>query len=103
LDPDPDQLVRGTDPEIWIWIRTKMSRIPNTALGFFFLSQKVLLVTQGTLKITFFDLITFLRELMHVLVILVIHPAQHNLKTKIQCCGAGAVIRSYGSGPEKEI
>jgi hypothetical protein len=29
LDPDP--LVRGTDPQIWI--RTKMSRIPNTTLN----------------------------------------------------------------------
>ncbi len=28
LDPDPDPLGRGTDPGIWI--RTKMSRIPNT-------------------------------------------------------------------------
>ncbi len=28
LDLDP--LVRGTDPRIWIRIRTKMSRIPNT-------------------------------------------------------------------------
>ena len=28
-EPDPDPLVRGTDPEIRI--RTKMSRIPNTA------------------------------------------------------------------------
>ena len=27
LDPDPDPLVRGTDPGIRI--RTKMSRIPN--------------------------------------------------------------------------
>ncbi len=27
-DPDPDPLVRGTDPRIQI--RTKMSRIPNT-------------------------------------------------------------------------
>jgi hypothetical protein len=33
LDPDPDPLARGTDPgiRIWIWNRTKMSRIPNTA------------------------------------------------------------------------
>ncbi len=32
FDPDPesDPLVRGTDPEIRIRIRTKMSRIPNT-------------------------------------------------------------------------
>ncbi len=32
LDPDsePDQVARGTDPGIWIRIRTKMSRIPNT-------------------------------------------------------------------------
>jgi hypothetical protein len=30
LNPDPDPLVRGTDPEIRI--RTKMSRIPNTAI-----------------------------------------------------------------------
>jgi hypothetical protein len=29
LDPDPDPLVRGTDPEIRIGI--KMTRIPNTA------------------------------------------------------------------------
>jgi hypothetical protein len=28
-DPEPDLLVRGTDPRIWI--RTKMSRIPSTA------------------------------------------------------------------------
>ncbi len=33
MDPDPDPLVRGTDPRIWIQIliHTKMSRIPNTA------------------------------------------------------------------------
>jgi hypothetical protein len=36
LDPlvtstDPDPIVRVTDPIIWIRIRTKMSRIPNTA------------------------------------------------------------------------
>ncbi len=31
MDPDPDPLVRGQDMEIRIWIRTKMSRIPNTA------------------------------------------------------------------------
>ncbi len=30
--PDPDPLVRGTDPRIRIRIRTKMSRIRNTAL-----------------------------------------------------------------------
>ncbi len=30
LDPDPDPLVRVTDPGIRIRIRTKMSRIPNT-------------------------------------------------------------------------
>jgi hypothetical protein len=30
LDPEPDPLVRGTDPGIRIRIRTKMSRIPNT-------------------------------------------------------------------------
>jgi hypothetical protein len=30
LDPDKDPTVRGTDPEIRIRIRTKMSRIPNT-------------------------------------------------------------------------
>jgi hypothetical protein len=30
LDPDPDPLARGTDLEIRIQIRTKMSRIPNT-------------------------------------------------------------------------
>ncbi len=30
LGPDPNPLVRGTDPGIRI--RTKMSRIPNTAL-----------------------------------------------------------------------
>jgi hypothetical protein len=32
--PDPDELVRGTDPRIWIRIRirTKMPRIPNTAV-----------------------------------------------------------------------
>ncbi len=29
---DPDPLVRGPDPGIWIRIRTKMSRIPNTAV-----------------------------------------------------------------------
>ncbi len=29
MDPDPDPLVRGTDPGIWIRIRTKMSRIRN--------------------------------------------------------------------------
>jgi hypothetical protein len=28
-DSDPDPLVSGTD--LWIWIRTKMSRIHNTA------------------------------------------------------------------------
>jgi hypothetical protein len=34
LEPDPDPLVRGTD---WgIRIRTKMSRIPNTALRRYF-------------------------------------------------------------------
>ncbi len=32
MDPDPDPLVRGTDPGIRIRIRTKMSRIPKTAL-----------------------------------------------------------------------
>ncbi len=33
LDPHPDLLIRGTDQRIRIriWIRTKMSRIPNTA------------------------------------------------------------------------
>ncbi len=30
-EPDPDPLVRGTDPGVRIRIRTKMSRIPNTA------------------------------------------------------------------------
>ncbi len=30
-DPDPDPLVRGTDPGVRIRIRTKMSRITNTA------------------------------------------------------------------------
>jgi hypothetical protein len=30
-DPDPDPLVRGKYPRIRIRIRTKMSRIPNTA------------------------------------------------------------------------
>ncbi len=30
-EPDPDPLVRGTDPGIRIRIRTKMSRILNTA------------------------------------------------------------------------
>ncbi len=30
-DQHPDPLVRGTDPRIWI--RTKMSRIPNTGLN----------------------------------------------------------------------
>ncbi len=30
LDPNPDPLVRGRDPRIKIWIRTKMSLIPNT-------------------------------------------------------------------------
>ncbi len=30
LDPDPDPLVRSTDPGIRIRIRSKMSRIPNT-------------------------------------------------------------------------
>jgi hypothetical protein len=32
FDPDPEQdlLLRGTDPRIWIWIHTNMSRIPNT-------------------------------------------------------------------------
>jgi hypothetical protein len=29
-EPDPDPLVRGTDPGILIRIRTKMSGIPNT-------------------------------------------------------------------------
>jgi hypothetical protein len=29
--PDPDRLVRGSDPGIRIRIRTKMSQIPNTA------------------------------------------------------------------------
>ncbi len=32
LEPDSDPLVRGTDPGIQIRIRTKMSRIPNTAV-----------------------------------------------------------------------
>ncbi len=32
MDPDPDPLVRGTDPGIQIRIRTEMSRIPNTVL-----------------------------------------------------------------------
>jgi hypothetical protein len=31
-EPDPDPLVRDTDPGIWIRIRTKMSRISNTFL-----------------------------------------------------------------------
>ena len=30
-DPHPDPLVRGTDPRVQIRIRSKMSRIPNTA------------------------------------------------------------------------
>jgi hypothetical protein len=30
-ESDPDPLVRGMNPRIRIWIRTKMSRIPNTA------------------------------------------------------------------------
>jgi hypothetical protein len=30
---DPDPLVRGTDPRIWIQIRTKMSRIRNTGIN----------------------------------------------------------------------
>ncbi len=36
LDLDPDPLVRGTDPGIWIriLIRTKMSRIPNTEIKY---------------------------------------------------------------------
>ncbi len=36
-EPDPDQLVRGIDPRIRIWIRirTKMSRIPNTCTQHF--------------------------------------------------------------------
>jgi hypothetical protein len=34
-EPDPDPFVRGTDPGIRIWIRTKMSRIPNTVLKIF--------------------------------------------------------------------
>jgi hypothetical protein len=44
LDPDPDpeldldSLVKGTDPRIWI--RTKMSRIPNT--GFPVLAIEIL-------------------------------------------------------------
>ncbi len=29
-NPHPEKLVRGTDPRIWIRIRTKMSRIRNT-------------------------------------------------------------------------
>jgi hypothetical protein len=29
-DPDPDPLVRGMDPRIWIRIHTKMSWIRNT-------------------------------------------------------------------------
>jgi hypothetical protein len=29
-EPHPDPLVRGTDPRICIWIRTKMSQITNT-------------------------------------------------------------------------
>jgi hypothetical protein len=39
LDPDPNPdsnpvpLTRGTDPGIWIRIRTKMSRIPNTGVS----------------------------------------------------------------------
>ncbi len=32
--PDPDPKVRGTDPGIRIRIRTKMSRMPNTAKKF---------------------------------------------------------------------
>jgi hypothetical protein len=32
-DPEPDPLVRGTNPGIRIRIRTKMSRIPNTAFN----------------------------------------------------------------------
>jgi hypothetical protein len=31
LDPHPDPLIRDTDPRIRIRIRTKMSRIRNTA------------------------------------------------------------------------
>jgi hypothetical protein len=30
-DPEPDPLVRGTDPGIRIRIHTEMSQIPNTA------------------------------------------------------------------------
>ncbi len=30
LELDPDPLVRGTDP--WIWIRSQMSRMPNAVL-----------------------------------------------------------------------
>jgi hypothetical protein len=33
-DSDPDPLISGTDPRIRIRIRTKMSRIPNTAVFF---------------------------------------------------------------------
>ncbi len=46
LDPDPepdsDPLVRGTDPEIRIRIRTKMSWIPNTGVSLCCLSTCVI-------------------------------------------------------------
>ncbi len=37
LDPDPDPLVIGTDPRIWIHIRTKMQCCgsPGSGMGFF--------------------------------------------------------------------
>ncbi len=31
--PGPDPLVRGADPGIWIQIRTKISRVPNTGFN----------------------------------------------------------------------
>jgi len=39
--PDPDPLVRGTDPGIRIRIRNNMSRIPNTAFKYCTLKKEV--------------------------------------------------------------
>ncbi len=31
------------------------------------------------------------------------HPAQHNLNSKIQCFRAGAIVRKYGSGSDRQF
>ncbi len=52
------------------------------------------------MKFTFSDLSTVpssYRDLCMFIHFCPNHPAQHNLKSKIECCGAGAVILNSGS------